>query len=161
MTELNIHRRFSVMIRLTIIAVFLTGTALVAGDLYHPSLHDYRDNPDDLCTIQSVRRFLSEKIMYPGDAVESGQAGTVELYARVNSQGRIGEVLEIQPSRNYVDVPEIVVSANAAVNVQVNELSRHDILIAEGRRVITALPGLDMPEVYDQVLKFTFRFVLQ
>jgi hypothetical protein len=116
---------------------------------------------DDISTLQGVRRFVTENISYPASAVEAGHAGTVELYARVNSDGRINEVLKLQPVTNYVNIEEIVVRSDAAGAVQINEASRHEDLVCEGRRAILTLPRLNMPELHGGVLKFTIRFVLQ
>ncbi len=124
----------------------------IAGDI---------QTSDDISTLQSARRFVIENISYPTSAVEAGHAGTVELYARVNSDGRINEVLKLQPVSNYVIIEEIEVRADASGDIQINEASRHDDLICEGRRVILALPRLNMPELHGGVLKFTFKFVLQ
>ncbi len=116
---------------------------------------------DDLCTFNSIRRCISERISYPQEAVKSGYTGTVELFARVNNDGSIGEVLQAQPSISFRYLDEIVIVGNLAAGVNISESSRHESLISESRRVIMSLPRLDIPEVHGGILKFTFKFVLQ
>ena len=116
---------------------------------------------DDLCSINAIRRYLAGKIKYPEAAAEAGQAGTVELYARINKHGLINEILELQPVRDYIEVNEIVISAALPVGTEITVSSRHASLVAESRRVLMALPRCDIQEIFDQTLKFTFKFVLQ
>ncbi len=116
---------------------------------------------DDLCSINAIRRFLAGQIRYPEAAAEAGQAGTVQLYARINNQGLVNEILELQPVRDYIEVNEIVISAAAPVGKEITVSSRHASLVAESRRVLMALPKCDIQEIFGQTLKFTFKFVLQ
>ena len=116
---------------------------------------------DDLCSINAIRRFLAGQIRYPEAAAEAGQSGTVELYARINNQGLINEILELQPVRDYIDVSEIVISATAPAGKEITVSSRHSSLMAESRRVLMALPKCDIQEIFGQTLKFTFKFVLK
>lgn len=116
---------------------------------------------DELCSISAVKRYLTNHISYPEGAVEEGHVGEVELYARINSQGGINEVLELQPVSDYIDVDEVVITEYAPQGQEILKSSRHESLISEAHRVIMSLPGLDIPEVYGQTLKFTFKFVLK
>lgn len=154
-------------------SVFLTlqGAGAQDGQVNeNPALHRLRINEsdpviekttDDLCSINAIRRFLAGKIRYPEAAAEAGQSGTVELYARVNNQGLINEILELQPVRDYIEVNEIVISAAAPAGKEIIVSSRHASLVAESRRVLMALPRCDIQEIFGQTLKFTFKFVLQ
>ncbi|MFO7923895.1 MAG: hypothetical protein R6U58_09410 [Bacteroidales bacterium] len=116
---------------------------------------------DDLCSVNAIRRYLAEQISYPGDAVEAGHAGTVELYARINRQGNVNEILELQPVQDYVEVDKIVIAGYAPAGKEICESSRHSSLVAESRRVVMSLPKCDIQEIYGKTLKLTFRFVLQ
>jgi hypothetical protein len=120
-----------------------------------------RHKPDDLSTITSVQRFVSANISYPESAVKAGHKGKVILYARVNQQGIINEVLELEPGSDYVALDEVVIVRNAPPDISVTKSSRQEELVCEGRRVIMALPRLDIPEIYGGLLKFSFRFELQ
>ena len=139
------------------------GLATIADTELHTTgnLPDDARKPDDLSTIPSVHRFAAANISYPESAVKAGQKGKVILYARVNQQGRINEILELEPGSDYVALDEIVVIRDAPSDISITKLSRQEELICEGRRVIMALPRLDIPEIYGGVLKFSFRFELQ
>ena len=116
---------------------------------------------DDLCSINAIRRYLAGNLRYPSIAAEAGQTGIIELYARINSQGRVNEVLELQPVRDYVEVDEIVVVGYAPQGKEINESSRHESLIVESRRVVMSMPRCDIQEIFGKTLKFTIKFVLQ
>lgn len=116
---------------------------------------------DDLCSINSVQRYLCRHISYPESAVENGHAGTVELYVRINNQGGVNEVLELQPVSDYFEVDEVVIIEHIPEKQEILKSSRHESLISEGHRVIMSLPRLDIPEVYEHTLKFTFKFILK
>ena len=158
---------------LLLFSVFLTLQGAGAQDSQvneNPAFHRLRitesdpgieKTTDDLCSINAIRRFLAGKIRYPEAAAEAGQSGTVELYARVNNQGLINEILELQPVRDFIEVNEIVISAAAPVGKEITVSSRHASLVAESRRVLMALPRCDIQEIFGQTLKFTFKFVLQ
>ncbi len=116
---------------------------------------------DDLCSINAIRRFLAQNITYPVTATEEGQAGTVELYARISNNGRINEILELQPVLDYIELDEIVIVAYAPEGIRICQSARHTALIEESRRVVMSMPRCDIQEIFGQTLKFTFRFVLQ
>lgn len=116
---------------------------------------------DDLCSINAIRRFLAQNITYPKAAAEEGQAGTVELYARISNNGRVNEILELQPVRDYIELDEIVVVTYAPEGIRICQSARHTALIEESRRAVMSMPRCDIQEIFGQTLKFTFRFVLQ
>ncbi|MFO8067327.1 MAG: hypothetical protein R6U11_07075 [Bacteroidales bacterium] len=116
---------------------------------------------DDLCSINAVKRYISSHINYPESAIEAGHAGTVELYARINNQGGVNEVLELQPVNDYIELEEIEIVEYAPAGQEIYNSSRHEKLLAESHRVITSLPQLDIPEIYGHTLQFTFKFVLK
>ncbi len=116
---------------------------------------------DDLCSISAIQRYLARQVRYPGAAVQDGHSGIIELYARMNNEGRVNELLLLQPGRDYVEVGEIVVTENVPAGVTITESSRHESLIAESRRVIMSMPKCDINEIFGQTLKFTFKFELK
>ncbi len=120
-----------------------------------------KQQADDLCSVNAIRRYIARNIRYPADAAEAGHYGTIELYARINNEGRVNEVLELQPVRDYVDVDEIVIVGYAPDGIETTESTRHSELIAESRRVVMSLPRCDIQEIFGQTLKFTLKFVLQ
>ncbi len=120
-----------------------------------------KQKADDLCSVNAIRRYLARNIRYPEAAAEAGHAGTIELYARINNEGRVNEVLELQPVRDYIDVDEIVIVGYAPDDIETTISTRHAELIAESRRVVISLPRCDIQEIFGQTLKFTFKFVLQ
>ncbi len=135
-----------------------SGLPAVAAESFK---NDMENNADDLCSINAIKRHLSRNIRYPQAAVEAGHYGTIELYARMNNEGRVNEVLELQPVRDYIDVDELVIVGYAPDGIETTESTRHSELIDESRRVIMSLPRCDIQEIFGQTLKFTFKFVLQ
>lgn len=116
---------------------------------------------DDLCSINAIQRYLARQVRYPGVAVQDGHTGIIELYARINNEGRVNELLTLQPGRDYLEVGEVVVTENVPAGITIEESSRHESLIAESRRVIMSMPQCDIQEIFGQTLKFRFKFELQ
>lgn len=119
------------------------------------------NSADKLESIKEMRIYIAKNIKYPKDAAESGQRGIIELFARIGGDGRITEVMELQPEEGFIDIDEIVIVAYKAENVEATESSKHEILISEGRRVINTFPKLEIPELYGKIMKLKFKFVLQ
>lgn len=138
-----------------------TGWYVVPGIKAELTEHGEENLQDDLCSINAIRRYLSANIIYPQAAAEAGHAGTIELYARLNNRGRIGDIVELQPGGDYIDIREIVIVADAPSGTEISESTRHESLVAESRRALTSLPRCDMQEIFGEVLKFTFKFVLK
>ena len=138
------------------------GNSVQKADSFFRSGSDHANENinDDLCSISAIRRYLAREVRYPESAVSDGHSGVIELYARMNNDGRVNEVLLLQPGRDYVEVGEIEVTGYAPPGITVNESSRHESLVAEGRRVILSLPRCDIQEIFGQTLKITFKFTL-
>lgn len=119
------------------------------------------NSPGELESVNNLRRYIAENIRYPRDVAESGQTGTVELFARVGGNGMIDEIMEIQPEEDYINIDEIIIVARKPENVEAAESSTHESLITEGRRVINSFPKLEIPELYGKTIKLQFRFRLQ
>jgi hypothetical protein len=117
--------------------------------------------PDDLTSINAVRRYLISQISYPDEAVNEGHSGTVELFARINNEGSVNEILVLQPVRDFVDVEEIEVTDYAPAGKEITESSRHESLLTESKRVLMSLPNCDVEDLFGKTLKFTFKFVLK
>jgi hypothetical protein len=113
---------------------------------------------DTLKSREEILRYVSENIKYPAEARKSGHIGTVELYALVSQKGTIKEVLELQPDEGFVEIEEIVIIGYTGVESEHTESSDHMSLRSEGRRVIESFPVLEIPELYGQTMKLTFKF---
>lgn len=116
---------------------------------------------DDICTINGIRRYLAGQIQYPETAANSGYSGVVELYARINNEGRVIELLALQPVSDYMEIDEIEVTGYAPPGQEIIESTRHESLLEESKRAVMTLPKCDIQEVYGKTLKFTFNYVLQ
>ena len=127
----------------------------------HESNNGNESMADDLCSINAIQRYLARQLRYPAAAVQDGHTGIIELYARINNEGRINELLLLQPGRDYVEVGEIVVTENVPPGVTIDDSSRHESLLAESRRGIMSMPKCDIQEIFGQTLKFTIKFELQ
>jgi hypothetical protein len=116
---------------------------------------------DDLSSINAVRRYLMSHVTYPDAAVNEGHSGTVELFARINNEGRVNEILVLQPVRDYVDMEEIEVTNYAPAGKDITESSRHESLLTESKRVVMSLPKCDIDDLFGKTIKITFNFVLK
>ena len=127
------------------------------------------ENPQDtLKSREEMLRYLSNNIKYPAEARKNGHIGTVVLFARVNQNGTIKDVLEINPEEGFVDSEDIViVGYTKAENGTTDAKSKPSVsynlknLKPEGRRVIESFPVLEIPELYGQTLKFSFKFEIR
>jgi beta-lactamase regulating signal transducer with metallopeptidase domain len=136
-------------------------TRAIPGDSQPETFAIVENSPGELESVNDLRRYIAAHIRYPKDAAESGQTGTVELFARVSGNGMIDEVMEIQPEEDYVNIDEIVIVGYKPENVEAAESSTHEVLISESRRVIDSFPKLEIPELYGKTIKLQFIFVLQ
>ena len=164
MKQIKINKVLLITSLAVVVALLASAPGYPANDLKVPEISSgsgSTENQDDLCSVNAVRRFVMCQISYPEDAVKSGYEGTIELYVRINFEGRVGQILTLQPVTDYVEIEEIVVSAEAPEGIDPVESSRHESLLSESRRVIMALPKCDIQEIYGQTLKFTFKFVLK
>lgn len=117
------------------------------------------DKSDDITTLTELRRHISRNLSYPREAAEKGESGTVRLYAHVNHRGRIEEVTETKPGRDYIEIDEFTIKCISKEKKDFGK--KPNRLINESRRVVMSLPCLDIPQLKGETLKFSFRFVLQ
>ena len=159
-----ISRALVIPVFTILLAVLLAGQNTNAQDspVYEkPVVREKENVTGDLCSISAVRRFLMNRAEYPDAALHAGKTGTIELYARINNEGRVNEILVLQPVRDYVEVDEIIITENAPAGKEITESTRHESLVAESRRALMELPKLDIQEIYGETLKITFKFVLR
>ncbi len=117
------------------------------------------DKSDEITTITELRRYISRNISYPGDAVEKGESGTVNLYANINHRGRIEEVTETRPGRDYIEIDEFTIRERGKCEGETRKKPK--LLINESKRVVMSLPCIEIPQFKGETLKFSFKFVLQ
>jgi hypothetical protein len=116
---------------------------------------------DEIESVQELRRFLAENIRYPREAIELARMGHVSLFARMNTDGKIIEIMRSEPDGAFVDIDEIFIVSYQPPETEPAESDDNEILIAEGRKIINSLPVLNIPELQGTSAKFNFRFVLQ
>jgi len=109
---------------------------------------------------EEIVRFISYNIKYPLEARKSGHIGTVVLYAKINEDGSIKEVLERNSDDDFVDIKEVVIVGYQNKPTTTKYGSR-EILAAEGRRVIESFPKIEIAELNGQTLKFRFKFLIR
>ena len=107
---------------------------------------------------EEILHYISSNIKYPQAARKNGHIGTVVLFARVNQNGTIKEVLELQPKEGFVEIEKIDIIGYT------NARSEHPVsyslksLKPEGRRVIESFPVLEIPKLNGLAMKFSFKF---
>lgn len=110
----------------------------------------------------SIRRFIQENVMYPGEARSSLDTGVVYVVVRMDKGGVIEECRS-HTDINDVDAPmlgEVVITGYRPPQDQVIEknTSEHAALITECERVAYLMEDLDIPEWEENSLSFTLVF---
>ncbi|MFO7824007.1 MAG: M56 family metallopeptidase [Cyclobacterium sp.] len=167
--------RFAGLSRLAILPVFalllvsLSGKETVvmsdSGSGMEPSSQQVQENPSDpIDSIEGINKHLSKNLKYPADARSAGLIGTVRLYARVSADGMIQEVLDVKPDEEYVAYDEVVIigyMGEHSENLKKTKSYRHQILLAEGKRVVESLPKLEISDLQGKLVQFNFKFDLR
>jgi len=105
---------------------------------------------------------MAQNIRYPQEAAESGQIGSVALYARVNNKGGIDEVLvDTQPEEDYVNIDKIVIVGYSYNRFKLHESVNHQSLISECSNLILSLPDSNSADLQGHTLKLNFDFAIQ
>jgi len=115
-------------------------------------------------SIEAINKHLQKNLKYPAEARFAGLIGTVRLYARVNPDGVIQEVLDRKPDEEYIEYDEVVIIGymdEESENLRKTKSYRHEILLAEGKRTIESLPTLEIPEFQGQMIQFNFKYDLR
>jgi beta-lactamase regulating signal transducer with metallopeptidase domain len=118
-----------------------------------------RHDSNELVAIEEIGKYLQYFRRYPFEELMAGHTGTVVLYAKINREGWVEEVLERPPSGNYIEIKDTVVMKLGGPKPPI-ESSRHEGLISAGYRSLQALPRLDIPEIQGRAVKVTFRWDL-
>ena len=119
------------------------------------------DKPGELISVADMRQYMAQNIRYPREAAETGQIGRVALFARVNNNGGIDEVLEIQPEEDYLNIDKIVIVGYSDNRVKLFESVNHHSLLSECSNLILSLPDLNSSDLQGKTLKLNFDFAMQ
>jgi bla regulator protein BlaR1 len=164
--------------RLAIIPVFAFLIACLAGknpaiisdsesdlDQLTQMSTDLKNSPSEpVNSVDEINKHLQKNLRYPTEARSAGLIGTVRLYARVNPEGVILEVLDRKPDEEYIEYDEVVIigyMGEESENLRKTKSYRHESLLADGKRVIESLPKLEIPEFQGQMIQFNFKYDLR
>ncbi|WP_439481657.1 M56 family metallopeptidase [Cyclobacterium plantarum] len=167
--------RYANLTRLAIVPIFalllvsLSGKKTVriseSGSDLEPSSELMQERPSDPFHSKSeIIRFFSENLKYPAEARKAVLTGKARIYAKVNPDGHIGEVLDVRPEEDYLEFDEIVVigyTNNGAEELKKTKSYSHPSLLAEGKRVVESLPRLEIADLQGKLVQFNFKFDLQ
>ena len=169
--------RFAGLARLAIIPVFalllvsLSGKKTVLISDSESNIKQFtqlysglQENPSDsINSIEAINRHFQKNLKYPIEARTAGLIGTARIYARVNPDGRIQEVLDIKPDEEFMEFSEVVIVAyidEDPKKIKKTKSYRHESLLSEGRRAVESLPKLEIPELQGKLIQFNFKFDL-
>ncbi|WP_114749772.1 M56 family metallopeptidase [Pleomorphovibrio marinus] len=122
------------------------------------------NTPDPIKSHEGINKHLQKNLKYPAEARSAGLIGTARLYARVNPDGSIGEVLDGEPDEEFVEYDEIVIigyTSEDTEKIKKTKSYRHEVLLIESKRVIESLPKLEIPELQGKLIQFTFKYDLR
>jgi beta-lactamase regulating signal transducer with metallopeptidase domain len=118
---------------------------------------------DPINSREKISKHLQKNLKYPLEARSAHQIGTVRIYAKVNPDGSIQEVLDVKPKEEFLEFDEIVIIAylnEEGKKHRKTKSYRHQSLLAEGRRVVESLPKLEIPELQGKLIQFNFKYNL-
>jgi beta-lactamase regulating signal transducer with metallopeptidase domain len=164
--------RWAVIPVFTLLLVSLSGKKVVTisdkveatESLGPPSPTLPQDASDPITATRSILRYFSENLKYPVEARKAGLIGTVRIYARVSDEGNITEVLDVRPKEAFVTFDEVVVIGYLGDDFKeltTRKSYRHQSLLAEGTRVVSSLPKLEIDSLQGKLVQFNFRFGLR
>lgn len=109
-----------------------------------------------------LRKFIARYIKYPSAAAENKLQGKVEVFAKIDEEGKVGDFVK-KPTRNSVIMLEEVVAVsympeNAKDSPGNNDLG---VLEKEVKRIMRKMPLIKIPELYGKTVGFTVCFELQ
>lgn len=145
----------------------------------------YTDNvkvksSDEITTPLELRKFIANKIKYPVEAQKNNITGTVKLWAVVEYDGKITHIYEKEPKGAIKNIDEVVVvgystpkpkksgtnseSASHVQNAGNDNGTSSDLtslLTNEVKRVLSAVPALDIPYLKGKTVEINVKFMLQ
>ena len=153
---------------IALLLVSLSGkkTIIVSeSDELIPSLTKSGETQNDpIKSQEDINRHFQKNLKYPLEARSGNLIGTVRIYARVNPDGSIQEVLDKKPKEKFLEFDEIVIIAylnEEGKKRRITKSYRHQPLLAEGRRVVESLPKLEIPELQGKLIQFNFKYDLR
>lgn len=144
--------------------IIVNDSGLGADKIIQTSKAKQETQNDPIKSEEDMMKHLQRNLIYPLAARSAGEIGSIVLYAQVNPDGTIKEVLEVQPKEQFVEFEEIVIigyTVEESEKIKKTKSARHESLLEEGNRVINSLPKLDIPELQGGVIKFVFKFVIR
>jgi len=138
-----------------------------------------KNNPsnNEISTIDDLSRYFSKSLRYPEEARKFGQVGSVILYFNVDNKGKLTGVYEEQPSGEVYYYPDgslkgdpfkssdIVIvgyeSNPSAKPILINKSNQHSKLYEECKKVINALPIVNIDKLKGKTVKIAFEFKLK
>ena len=132
-----------------------------------------------ITTQLELRKFIAKNIKYPVKAMENNIQETVELWAAVESDGRITRFYKTKPKETVVSLEEVVVVGYATKkrgkrtgeeepsDAETDDESSqdfselHSLLVNEVKRVVNASPAIELPGLKGKTIKFRVNFMLQ
>ncbi|WP_339924307.1 M56 family metallopeptidase [uncultured Cyclobacterium sp.] len=138
-----------------------------------------KNNPsnNEISTIDDLSRYFSKSLRYPEEARKFGQVGSVILYFNVDNKGKLTGFYEEQPSGEVYYYPDgslkgdpfkssdIVIvgyeSNPSAIPILINKSNQHSKLYEECKRVINALPIVNIDKLKGKTVKIAFEFKLK
>ncbi len=150
-----------------IIITSKSGTSPVAGTKNYAEIKGIvspSGNERSITSQAKLRGALAQSIRYPVKAQESSQQGIVRIYAYVNGEGEITQIMEKNPGKQVIAIDEIVIVAYKKEKTEKTvpgSKGEVDFLKQEGALQVKQLPTLGIPEYKNQWVMFRFNFVLQ
>ncbi|WP_158857726.1 M56 family metallopeptidase [Lunatibacter salilacus] len=178
MMNSNNKNQFSLLTRLAIIPVFALLIACLStqkpaqisdnvsnGEQLTQLSTGLQENPSQpVNSIEEISKHFQKNLKYPLEARSAHLIGTVRIYARVNPDGSIQEVLDVKPKEEFLEFDEVVIIAylnEEGKKLRKTKSYRHESLLAEGRRVVEMLPKLEIPEFQGNLIQFNFKYDLR
>ncbi|HSI77498.1 MAG TPA: M56 family metallopeptidase [Lunatimonas sp.] len=124
-----------------------------------------QENPSKpVNSIEEINKHFQKNLKYPTEARSAGLIGTVRIYARVNADGVIQDVMDVKPDEKYVEYDEVVIIGyvnSDSQKIKKTKSYRHELLLVEGNRVVESLPKLEIPELQGKLIQFNFKYDLR
>jgi TonB-dependent SusC/RagA subfamily outer membrane receptor len=125
--------------------------------LKHPS----DKNISNFTTTREIRQYIASTIQYPVEAQQTGQQGSVRIYAFVSEKGKITQITESKPKAELTSLDEVVIVGYGSNSDRSKENRKMTALNEEAALRVKNLPDLDIPEFKNKWVVFQFKFVLQ
>jgi TonB-dependent SusC/RagA subfamily outer membrane receptor len=123
--------------------------------------HQSDKNSSGIHSTQDLIKYIATTILYPSEAQQTGQQGSVRIYAFINNDGKITQITESKPKGNIIPVDEVVIVAYAPKNDTEKIKKNTTLLNEEAALRVKNLPDLGILEFKNKWVLFQFKFMLQ